>query len=68
MLYIYDLSYNFVDKTVIDIPIVNKRLASLFAVNSDYLLFITGNPPLVPEYYIDKSQIGTGNMEFVKIG
>ncbi len=68
MLYIYDMSYDLVDKTVIDIPIVNKRLPSLFAVNSDYLLFSTGEFLFRPDYYIDKSQIGTGKMEFVKIG
>ncbi len=67
MLYVYDPSYDFVDKAVIDIPITNKRGCNLFAVNSDYLLFITANPPLAPEYYIDKSQIGTGNMELIKI-
>jgi hypothetical protein len=67
MLYVYDVRYELVDQTAIDIPLSNKNVCALYAVDSDYLLFASNPVAGMPDYYIDKSQIGTGNMEFVKM-
>ena len=65
ILYIYDWDYNLVDSIVFD-KVPDKEYGGYLTYFDDYIVF-SSDYNHEPDYYIDKSEIGTGNLMFHKI-
>ena len=63
ILYIYDWDYNLIDSVEFD----KAYGTGGFVGDVDGYIIFTSNFDVKPEYYIDKSEIGTGNLMFHKI-
>jgi len=63
ILYIYDWDYNLIDSVEFD----KVYGTGGFVGDVDGYIIFTSNFDVKPEYYIDKSEIGTGNLMFHKI-
>ena len=67
--YIYDRSYNLVDSITMDMPRTDFRATYFYADTGDYILLCCDFTDLTaPDYYLKKSEIGTGNMQLYKMG
>ena len=63
ILYIYDWDYNLIDSVEFD----KAYGTGGFVGDVDGYIIFTSNFDVKPEYYINKSEIGTGNLMFHKI-
>jgi hypothetical protein len=63
ILYIYDWDYNLIDSVKFD-KINNRTTAGGFMSDVDNYIIFASNFNEKPDYYIDKSEIGTGNLMF----
>ncbi|MFA7673281.1 MAG: hypothetical protein WCY62_05460, partial [Clostridia bacterium] len=63
ILYIYDWDYNLIDSVEFD----KVYGTGGFVGDVDGYIIFTSNFDVKPDYYIDKSEIGTGNLMFHKI-
>ncbi|MFA5341523.1 MAG: hypothetical protein WC332_07085 [Clostridia bacterium] len=65
VLYIYDWYYNLVDSIVFD-KVPDTEYGGYLTYLDDYIVF-SSDYHYEPDYYIDKSEIGTGSLVFHKI-
>ena len=65
VLYIYDWDYNLVDSLIFD-KVPDGEYGGYLTYSDDYIIF-SSDYHHVPDYYIDKSEIGTDNLMFHKI-
>jgi len=65
VLYIYDWDFNLIDSIKFD-HVVPNRIGGFVTDVGDYIIY-SSNWGEKPDYYIDKSEIGTGNLMFHKI-
>ena len=66
ILYIYDRDYNLIDSVKFD-KINNRTTAGGFMSDAGNYIIFASNFKGKPDYYIDKSEIGSGNLMFHKI-
>jgi hypothetical protein len=66
ILYIYDREYNLIDSVKFD-KVYEQSSIGGFVLDVDNYIIFTSNFNEKPDYYIDKSEIGTGNLMFHKI-
>ncbi|MDD4543415.1 MAG: hypothetical protein PHY13_06575 [Clostridia bacterium] len=64
-LYIYDWDYNLVDSLIFD-KVPDGEYGGYLTYSDDYIIF-SSDYHNEPDYYINKSEIGTGNLMFHKI-
>jgi len=65
ILHIYDWDYNLIDSIEFNL-VENNKVGGFLTDVGDYIIF-TSDFSKKPDYYIDKSEIGTGNLIFHKI-
>ena len=67
-LYIYNWDYELVDTVKIDYPCDVFSVSKLImSENPRQIILSGGNSPELPTYYIDKAELGTGNVKLHKI-
>ncbi|HOD93762.1 MAG TPA: hypothetical protein PL054_07795 [Clostridia bacterium] len=66
ILYIYDRDYNLIDSIKFD-KVYGKSTSGGFIGDVDKYVIFSSNYNEKPDFYIDKSEIGTGNLMFHKI-
>ena len=65
-LYIYGWDFSLIDSVCFN-KANNRSIADGFVDNTDGYITFSSNFNEKPDYYIDKSEIGTGNLKFHKI-
>lgn len=68
MLYVFDRQYNLIDNVSVDIPMLNYFSPFYLTELDDYVLLSTSINDSAPDYYIKKSEFGSGNITVRKIG
>ncbi len=65
-LYFYNWAFELVDAVELDFPLSDSAQFSIIAETADRVILTDGNSRGKTYYYIDKSELGTGNVEIHK--